>query len=71
MHTVDDFPDFSRRISTAVEYCTVRGCGSVVTPQGCSNPECINSRPLYPLQEVLRNRALNKKYNLTEFQCHR
>lgn len=67
MSTVDDFPDFSRGISTAVEYCVVRGCGAVMTFNGCSNPECPKTRPLYPLMEALRTRALNKHYGTNRY----
>jgi hypothetical protein len=69
MKTVmEDFPDFEKRISIAVEYCTVRGCGAVVSSEGCSNPECPNTRPLHPLQEAMRALALSKHYGTTRYK---
>lgn len=61
--TVDDLPNFEKRISTAVEYCVSPGCGAVISSDGCSNPDCWKHRPLYPLQEAMRTLALNKQYD--------
>jgi hypothetical protein len=58
--SIEDFPNFELRIATAVEYCLA--CQAIVTQQGCSNPDCYKSRPLYPLQEALRKRAIEKHY---------
>jgi hypothetical protein len=64
--TSDDFPDFNKRISIAVEYCTA--CGCVVSSDGCSNPECWKTRPLYPLMEAMRAMALNKHYGTNRYK---
>lgn len=64
--TIEDFPDFTRRIATAVEYCVA--CKSVMSSDGCSNPECWKTRPLYPLMEVMRAKALNKHYGTTGYK---
>lgn len=64
--TTDDFPDFNRRIATAVEYCV--SCQSVMSSDGCSNPECWKTRALYPLQEAMRARALNKHYGTNSYK---
>ena len=63
--TIEDFPDFNRRIATAVEYCV--SCKSIMSSDGCSNPECWKTRPLYPLQEAMRAAALNKHYGTTRY----
>lgn len=65
MNSSDNFPDFSRRISTAVEYCT--SCQCIMSSDGCSNPECWKTRPLHPLQEALRTKALNIHYGTTNY----
>lgn len=64
--TSEDFPDFQRRISTAVDYCT--SCGAVMSSDGCSNPECWRTRKLYPLQEVLRTSAINRHYETRNYK---
>jgi hypothetical protein len=66
MATCDDFPDFNRRISIAVEYCTM--CKSVMSSDGCSNPDCWKTRPLYPLQEAMRAKALNNHYGTSDYK---
>ena len=58
-------PDFERRIGIAVEYCT--SCGSSMSSDGCSNPNCWKTRPLYPLQEALRAKALSKYYDTKNY----
>lgn len=63
---IDDFPDFNKRISTSVEYCT--SCHAVMSSDGCSNSECWKTRPLYPLQEAMRVRALNNHYGTTDYK---
>lgn len=65
--TIDDFPDFNKRIATAVEYCT--SCQSIMSSDGCSNPECWRTRPLHPLQEALRKRAIEKHYGTTGYKA--
>ena len=63
------FPDFERRISTNVEYCL--SCNAVMSSDGCSNPSCWRTRPLYPLQEILRAKAYeSKNYSRTFQQLH-
>lgn len=58
--TMDDLPNFEKRISIAVEHCVT--CRSVMSSDGCSNPDCWKTRPLYPLQEAMRTLALNRHY---------
>lgn len=52
-------------IGSAVEYCIV--CSSVMSSDGCSDPNCWKSRPTYPLQEALRAVALNKAYGTKNY----
>lgn len=64
--TMDDFPNFNLRIATAVEYCVA--CKAVMSSEGCSNPTCWKTRPLYPLQEAMRKRAIEKHYGTTGYK---
>lgn len=57
------------KFGSRAEYCLE--CDSPLSSDGCSNPECIKSRPKYPLQDAYRKVLLGRAMELTPWQIIR